>query len=208
MYKDELKAMRDSLIKEIREMVVTALEPFSIGRVEFVNKVNCTTFQNSNQETSIYGVNVNYDEDDEVKISITVNVDKYPIKKINTDDLAAICDELKTAKFHITGFIDASKTVCPNIIYTVKENSAIDGDCSCSGVIGIYSTLENARTALKNRAERAHAEEEKRWSKYEDAYEWERTEEKYNIWKNGDYLNNHIHITIEETEVNPSFYLS
>ena len=72
----------------------------------------------------------------------------------------------------------------------------------------IKEIREMVVTALKNRAERAHAEEEKRWSKYEDAYEWERTEEKYNIWKNGDYLNNHIHITIEETEVNPSFYLS
>lgn len=211
MYKGELKAMRNSLIKEIREQVVTALDPFKIGKVEFVNKVKCTTFQNGNQETSIYGVNVNYNKDDEVEISIIVNGDKYPITKINTDCLATICDELKTTKFHITGFIDASKivyrTVCQDIVYVVKEDTVIDGDDTLTGVVGIYSTFEKACTALKNRAKRAYAEEEKKWRKHGNTKIWVNINEKYEIWESNDWSNNHICITIEETKVNPSFYL-
>lgn len=112
----------------------------------------------------------------------------------------------------ITEFQNNYQTVIfPSIVYVVKEDAVIDGDDSCSGVIGIYSTLGNARIALKNRAKRAHAEEEKEWykngKKYGTIQAWVKTDEKYDIWKSNDYSNNHINITIEETKLNPSFYL-
>jgi hypothetical protein len=205
MDKNFMKTMRENLMKEITELSVSSLNPYENGTVNFIDAVECTTFQNSYEEVSIYGLYVSHGEENEIEISVMVEDDEYPIERMNTDDLVAICDELKIGKLEVIG--DGEATPVPTKLYVVYDNTVIDGDASCTECIGIFTTLEKARTALKNRAE-TYTEDEERWSEYGDVDEWTKTEDKYEIWEGSDYIMNHICITTEEANIDDKLFLN
>lgn len=204
MDKNFMKTMRENLMKEITELTVSSLSPYENGTVNFIDAVECTTFQNSYEEVSIYGLYVSHNENGEVEISVTVEDDEYPIERMNTDDLVAICDELKIGKLEVIG--NGEATPVPDKLYVVYDNTVIEGDASCTECIGIFTTLEKARTALKIRTE-TYADVEKKWKNC-GVIEHKITEDEYEIWKFGNYFLNHICITVEETKIDDPLFLN
>ena len=92
-------------------------------------------------------------------------------------------------------------------VYVVNDNSVIEYDASCTEVVGVFTTLENAKKALKSRAE-TYKDVEDEWHDESSDEDWTIEDDHYEIYMDGYYAQNHVEITIEEKELDDPLFLS